>query len=181
MINLKVPRPDSQLPDENLQSLYALAMSTPPGDFLELGVYRGGSAWVLNEAAKIRGHRLHLFDTFTGIPEKTDIDVYGVGAFSDTTAQEVMAQIPDAVFHVGKFPDTLHDSLTDLAFVHVDCDQYDSCRLAIMLLWPRLLPGGVMAFDDYPFAGIKKAITDFAKGEPSFTQAQVPYLRKGAG
>ncbi len=183
MINLQLPRPPALIPDCNLESLYALAMSTPPGDFVELGVFKGGSAWVLQRALDKRGvGKLHLFDTFTGIPEKTDgLDSFGLGDFKETNVQDVMAAIPEAVFHVGRFPDTLPEHVKDLSFVHVDCDQYESCRLAIFLLWPRLLPGGIMAFDDYPFAGIKKAICDFAKGEPSFTPTGVPYLRKGAG
>lgn len=137
---------------------------------------------MLDQAAKARGFTLHLYDTFTGIPEKSDIDGIGVGAFADVTENDVRAMIPSAIFHVGTFPNTLSDEPREIAFAHIDCDQYASCRVAIERLWPRILNGGVIAFDDYPFAGIKKAIHDyFGEGVLQFTPANIPYVRKGAG
>lgn len=167
--------PKSQLPDINLRELKELCELAPDGLILEIGVYKGGSAYALNEVAK--GRTLHLFDTFTGIPEKSPVDQIHVGAFNDAVLSEVLPLFPDAVFHVGKFPDTLTDDVTGIAFVHVDCDQYLTCKLAIETLWPRMIEGGVMAFDDYPFEGIKKAIHEkFIV--TNFTKCQIPYVIK---
>lgn len=143
---------------ERLDDLVALASGTPPGPFAEIGVYRGGSAWHLAKLCRSRGNSLHLFDTFKGIPSAETFDTHRVGDFADTSVMAVMLAIPDATFHVGEFPYTLPDCLDDLAFVHCDCDQYRSVCSVIDLLWPRLVPGGIMAFDDIDTIGGRKAI-----------------------
>ena len=182
MIDLRAARPPSQLPDVNLQSLYALSQSVPAGDFVEVGVYKGGSAWVLDQSAFTRDNcTLHLFDTFSGIPHKGELDSVNVGEFKDVDLDELRALIPSAEFYVGVFPNTLGEEPEQIAFAHIDCDQYDGCHAAITCLWPRIVPGGIMAFDDYPFAGIKKAIHDFFGDAVQFTKTNIPYVRKGAG
>jgi hypothetical protein len=48
------------------------------------------------------------------------------------------------------FPATLpFDGIGLVAFVHVDCDQYQCARAAIECLLPLRPAGGVMLFDDY--------------------------------
>lgn len=168
-------KPESQLPEVNLEELSDLCASTPDGCIVEVGVYKGGSAWALQQVA--RGRTLHLFDTFTGIPEKSEGDNLSIGQFNDANVDLVREALPEAKIHVGVFPATLSDDIQDIAFVHVDCDQQATCRSAIALLWPRIVPGGVMAFDDYPFEGIKKAIHD-AFGVVSFTESKIPYVIK---
>ena len=126
-----------------------LARRTPEGCFVEVGVYRGGSAWPLAELARERGVKLHLFDTFTGIPFHRQDDTNRTGEFGDVSVADVQSAIPDAVFHVGIFPETLPDDLQNIAFVHCDCDQYDSVSAVIDKLWPRMVPDGIMVFDDW--------------------------------
>ncbi len=167
--------PKSQLPDINLKELAALCSQTPDGLIVEVGVYKGGSAWALNEVAL--GRKIHLYDTFCGIPEESPGDVIKMGGFHDADLAAVMAALPDAEVHVGIFPATLGDDIQNIAFVHVDCDQQKTCRSAIELLWPRVVPGGIMAFDDYPFDGIKRAIHDnFIVVH--FTECKIPYVIK---
>ena len=171
---------ESLIPKGHLEELKALLRKAPNGPVVEVGVYRGGSALALS--SELRGRELHLFDTFKGIPEKTPhLDGIDVGHFSDVSLDEVKALLPFAHFHVGFFPDTLPDDLTDLSFVHIDCDQYETCKNAIEKLWPRLLPGGVMAFDDYPFQGIKKAIHDYFQVEILFTELKIAHVIKKQG
>jgi O-methyltransferase len=119
-----------------------------PGDLAELGVCRGG-------AAKLIGHlqpdaRLHLFDTFAGIPEDDSRGPLTAGTFAGDSPAEVAAFLsnPRAVLHVGKFPATAPAEL-ELRFAHIDMDIYQSTRAAIACLAPRLVPGGVLLFDDY--------------------------------
>ena len=125
-----------------------LAASTPRGAIVEVGVFRGGCAYYLAEVARARGDQIHLFDTFSGIPFKDAVDRDPVGAFS-CGVDQVRRIIPDAVFHVGIFPETMPVDMEPLAFVHVDCDQYESVKACIDVLWPRLITGGVMLFDDF--------------------------------
>lgn len=130
--------------------------SCPPGPIAEVGVYQGGSAvWLARS-----GRPLHLYDTFTGIPERTDdVDKHQIGDFGDNDLKEVMAHLPEAHFHVGVFPDTFVPM--KYAFVHVDCDQYQSIRACIDTFKPWMLPGGKMWFDDFPgLPGAYKAVTE---------------------
>lgn len=165
------------IPQENLIDLAELVKQAPSGLVIELGVYRGGSALAIFEAMH-SGQQLHLFDTFTGIPERSEFDNFDIGTFNDTCYEEVKKLLPKAIFHVGIFPETLADDIQDIAFVHIDCDQYQSCKSAIELFWPRMVSGGVMAFDDYPFPGIHKAIHDYFGNEILFSHNKIPYAIK---
>ena len=160
---LEPAAPFTLLPKPAITDMIALAQNAPPGEFVEIGVYQGGSAWHLARIARERGCELHLFDTFNGIPEKDEQDSpHVVGDFSDTSLEHVKTVIPDAHFHVGVFPLTLPPDLKSLAFVHVDCDQYRCCCEAIRRLYPLLVNGGVMLFDDYSFVtGVTQAVDDW--------------------
>ncbi len=172
-------KPHSLIPDGHLQDLNDLCFKAPPGNAAEVGVYKGGSAYGIYLLTEARGFKMHLFDTFTGIPEKGALDIIGIGSFADTNVKDVRASMPNAIFHVGIFPATAPDNLFGVSFVHIDCDQYATCKAAIEYFWPRMNTGGVIAFDDYGFAGIKKAIHDFS-GEANvhFSPRGIPYLVK---
>lgn len=158
-------RPDSIIADDNIGYMLELAEIMPPGPFVEVGVYKGGSAWHLATLAAKQGRALHLFDTFTGIPHKSHWDQHEIGDFGDADFETVKAAIPDARFHVGVFPETLPGDLWDIAFAHIDCDQYRSIKSACICLWPRMAPGGIMLFDDYgSIAAANKAVDEFFGG-----------------
>jgi O-methyltransferase len=171
----------SLLPLPVLIELLKLAKSTPPGDFAELGVYRGGAAQYLSKVARSRilpwekesepAERLgliYLFDTFTGIPFKGPLDTHEVGDFSDTSYEAVRALIPDAVIVQGIFPQSIIDqkiSPGPFAFVHVDADQYESTVAATQYFPPLMVSGGLIIFDDYGYLpGVTRALHDW--GEP---------------
>lgn len=124
-----------------------------PGDLAELGVYRGGSARAIHEVAPHR--RLHLFDTFTGLPDPDPAhDAHRnltPGRFACDLARVAERFLGAAVtIHAGRFPDSVAGLvLPPLAFVHVDGDLYQTTRDALTVFWPILVPGGVMVFDDY--------------------------------
>lgn len=132
-----------------LDALAAMARSVPAGDFVEVGVYKGGSAQRLAQVAREGGRRPFLFDTFAGIPCRDPaFDHHREGDFGDTDLELVRQLIPDAIFKVGVFPQTLTPDVGPIAFAHVDCDQYASVRDCCAHLGPRMVPGGVMWFDD---------------------------------
>ncbi len=176
MLDLTKPRPKSQLPDENLKDLYNLYFSAPKGNAAEVGVYRGGSALALYQVAQMNGQKLFLFDTFQGFKDIPDMGNWK-DQFGDTSVAEVLGFMPQAKAFVGVFPDTLTDECTDLSFIHVDCDIYYSCEAAISKLWPRVKPGGIMAFDDFNFEDIKKSVTDNFSAI-RFSPNKIPYVIK---
>lgn len=152
----------SLIPPIVLSALVLTARTTPPGPWVEVGVYNGGSALELYRA---RGDRpLHLFDTFEGIPfsEPDKGDQHGVGEFDGRANLPALQQaMPDAMFHAGVFPDTLPDDLRGVAFAHIDADQYKSIKDCIIHLWPRMVLGGIMWFDDFSaLAGARNAVME---------------------
>jgi O-methyltransferase len=144
-----------------------------PGDLAELGVYRGGAGLLM--AGILPAKTIHLFDTFSGMPVSTHDDHHKVGEFSETSLESVQALYRDvrAEFHVGLFPDTAKD-LTEKTFcvVHLDADQYTSTRDGIAFFWPRLVPGGVLVFDDYRWQncpGVERAVREHVAANPHLT------------
>ena len=127
------------------------ARRAPDGDFVEVGVYKGGSLSALASVAREQGgtRRVWGFDTYAGIPFRLDgVDHHKVGDFGDTSLDAVRQAVPDAICVPGVFPDTLTDEVGPIALAHVDCDQYQSVYDCCRALGPRMVPGGVMVFDD---------------------------------
>jgi len=150
---------------QNVSFMLNIAEKTPEGIFVEVGVYKGGTAYFLAELAKKRGNELWLFDTFEGMPESTpEIDIHSIGDFADCSYEAVKKLIPDAKIFKGFFPDTLplHDIIPPIAFAHIDCDQYESIKNCILFLTPLMAYGGIMYFDDYGcLDGATKAIDKY--------------------
>ena len=154
-------------------------------DFAEVGVFRGGSAKIIFEAAdRLPQHSFYLFDTFSGLPVSyNDCDKFWRrGGFHDTCLDDVRVLLhqPNFCFVKGVFPDAareLPDNLT-FAFVHVDPDLYRPVLDACRFFYPRLVRGGVMFFDDYGLVtcpGVKMAVDEFFKNTPE----QPVYLATG--
>jgi O-methyltransferase len=140
-----------------------------PGDIAECGVYRGGSAMLLAQALAehpaAHGKRLHLFDTFSGMPDSAvpSRDYFKPGAFGDTSVAQVLARLGElrdqCVVHAGLFATTLpglpaHERF---CFVHLDADIYPSVHEACVFLWPRITVGGMLVCDDYGFRHLRSA------------------------
>lgn len=157
--------PVSVVPPYVVASLLEIAETAPEGGcFVEVGVYRGGTAFHLAKIARSTGRGLFLFDTFEGIPYRNAEkgDAHKVGDFNDTSYEEVVEAIPDAVVVKGVFPDTMQCvNLPPVAFAHIDADQYDSIVNAMKALSPHMMKGGIVVFDDYGcLEGATRAVLD---------------------
>ncbi len=151
-----------------IEDLCTIARQAPAGCFVEFGVYQGGTAWHLAEIARAQGRALFLYDTFTGIPSKDAIDSHQIGDFADTSLEQVKAAIPDAFYGVGVFPGSLLP-MPDIAFVHVDADQYQSLKDAIRVFVPLMVSGASIVFDDFQcLAGADQAIAEW-EGELGYS------------
>jgi Macrocin-O-methyltransferase (TylF) len=153
---LQAPRgqpPPSQVGERTIGEMIDCARARPPGAFLEVGVFKGGTAWHLAKLGAEQQRELYLFDTFTGIPYSSPIDSHKVGDFSDVDLPGLRAALPGAHILAGIFPEVawlLGLDLPPIAFAHIDCDQYQSVRSAAEFLTPCMVKGGVMWFDDSP-------------------------------
>lgn len=142
-------QPYSVVPDNAIANLVEYAKRAPEGGcFVEVGVYRGGTAWNLSRIAERRGVPIFLYDTFTGIPYKDAIDHHSPGDFNDTSRYAVASAIPYATVVEGLFPDSIVP-MPGVAFAHIDVDQYRAIIETVNALGPMMIPGGVMVFDDF--------------------------------
>jgi predicted O-methyltransferase YrrM len=146
--------PPSQLSTETLSALVEKAASTPPGPFVEVGVFQGGSAWYLAKLAQEQGREIWLYDTFSGIPYSGPHDSHKIGDFSQCSYDEVREAIPYAKVVQGIYPASAYGArwgpTAPISFVHMDCDQEKAYKDSIDYLIPKMAKGGVMWFDDAP-------------------------------
>lgn len=151
-----------------------------PGDFAECGVLYGAHPAIMVRALHRRGitdRRVHLFDSFQGIPRATADDyalqqeTYGlspgvmessgisVSSMENTLDNLRRWGVYDAGLievHAGWFQDTLpparasfEDRGTKLAILRVDVDLYDSTRVVYKHLYELVSSGGFVVDDDY--------------------------------
>jgi hypothetical protein len=134
----------------------------PVGAFVEVGVWRGGSAWHLMNLAQAQGRRFYAYDTFQGIPfQIPGLDTHPVGDFKDVVEEEVRSLLPEATVIAGVFPRSAVE-MGSIAFAHLDCDAYKSVKDSLIYLAPRMARGGIIWFDDAPcLAGAKAAAEEF--------------------
>lgn len=141
-----------------------------PGDVAELGVAYGASAKLLSMRLPTEKH-LHLFDTFTGLPETTAPDGarFHAGEF-ESRIEDVRRYVGTerVHYHPGLFPATAGPVRSRFfSFVHLDADLYESTLAAFQFFYPRLSPGGIMLCHDYPSAsGVVQAIDEFFRDKP---------------
>jgi hypothetical protein len=135
------------------------------GDFVELGVWRGGAsiyARAVLEVYEQRERSVRLFDAFGRIP--------GYGAASEflaVTLPEVRDNfaaygLHDGVeFNAGLFNETLPrfyhkhkgDRFARIAVLRIDGNFYESYQDALYYLWEFVPVGGFVIFDDYTEGG----------------------------
>lgn len=161
-------KPESLVGAYVIEELVRVASTTPQGCIVEVGVYKGGTGWHLSKLAQKQQRQIFLFDTFTGIPYKTVFDPCEVGKFNETSFEEVQRTIPYAKVVQGIFPQSVEEKEIDLppvAFVHLDCDQYQSIIESAKFLSPLMVSGGIMWFDDYGcLEGANMAVEELFKG-----------------
>jgi O-methyltransferase len=152
----------------------SLACAREKGEVWECGVYRGESALFLGAVARRHEAKLRLFDTFAGMPEtRGDKDFHRSGDFSDTSLEFVRSRFTslpglDVEFHPGIIPASLAGREQDpIAFAHIDLDIFDAILSALDFIFPRLLVGGAVVFDDYAWAscpGARAAVDSYFAG-----------------
>lgn len=155
-----------------LWQLVGEAAKLPAGALLEVGVWRGGSGALICKKAKLLGLKepVYLCDTFTGVVKAGDKDSsYVGGEHADTSRGEVerlLARLglDNARILEGVFPEQTGQAAEGrIRFCHSDVDVYQSTRDIIDWVWPRLVPGGIMVFDDYGFSrtdGITRVVEE---------------------
>jgi O-methyltransferase len=102
-------------------------------------------------------------------------DQHQRGQFGDTSLGAVRTHIghPDLVeYHQGLIPNTFIGlESSAISFAHVDVDIYQSVLNCCEFIYPRLIKGGFIVFDDYGFRscpGARSAVDNFFQGTGIF-------------
>jgi O-methyltransferase len=148
------------------------------GDVLEVGVWRGGTGCLLARRCLDGnlGGTVFLCDTFTGVAKAGGRDsAYVGGEHADTNATMVLDLVrwmglTNVEVLEGIFPDATAHRIADrrFRFCHIDVDVYESASQTFDWVWPRLVLGGLVVFDDYGFysCGGVTRLVDRMIGEP---------------
>lgn len=153
---------------ENLQDCITRVLDDGvPGDLIETGVWRGGSAIFMRAVLavhEVSDRSVWLADSFEGLPTP-DPDAHPADREYDLSDYSQLAVGIDQVkanfakydllddqvkFLAGWFKDTLPTApIEQLALVRLDGDLYESTMDAISALYPKLSIGGYLIVDDY--------------------------------
>lgn len=162
-----------------------------PGDLVECGVWKGGSAMMMALAMQgdaVLNNKIWLYDTFEGMtePGKEDVDFRGDTAgdllkkqprentlkniWCLSSLEEVKENMRSTgfpeercVFVKGKVEETIPASMPEqISILRLDTDWYASTLHELEHLYPRLSKGGVLILDDYGhWQGARKAVDEY--------------------
>lgn len=161
-----------------------------PGDFVECGVWRGGSTMAAALTFLEMGDTardLWLFDTFEGMPPPKDQDVrydgvpaqalldshaktaddlyWAIAPLEAVNANLSSTGYPREKWHCikGRVEETIPaQAPAGIALLRLDTDWYESTRHELAHLYHRVTPGGVVIIDDYGwYRGARQATDEF--------------------
>lgn len=180
-------RPFSMLEEHRLYYLSLLSReickSKLPGNFVECGVAGGGSSAMLAYIIKSfseDNRKIFACDSFEGMPKPGENDFW-LGTAAEETGwgtgtcaapeESVVAActklgVEDKLVTVkGYFEDTLPAVKSDIgaiAFLHIDCDWYESTLTILHNLYDQIVPGGLVQVDDFgTWEGVEKGLCEF--------------------
>lgn len=134
----------------NREDLWAHALNNllDDGIVLEFGVWQGNS---INFFASRLNEEIHGFDSFIGLKEDWPGHMGWVGRFS--LNGKLPKVRPNVTLHKGWFDETLpvfmKNQLNCFKLIHIDCDTYESTKIVLELIQPKILVGSVIIFDEY--------------------------------
>jgi hypothetical protein len=160
------------------------------GNFIELGVARGGCAALMAGVAFSSNNpverQMWLFDSFEGLPDPTEDDFSETGprttgdhlqTLTRGSCLGTLDEVQNLFFEKYRFPkdktffvkgwfqDTLPVKSNDLgkiAILRIDGDWYESTKCCLDYLYDRVVDGGAIIIDDYQSCfGCKKAVDEF--------------------
>lgn len=188
-----------------------------PGCIVELGVFKGASffTWSILLETFVpfdRSRKVYGFDSFEGLPalqpeDGAQDDGAGKhqGGYKATAAEVIkltemhnadnmITGTKRANLIVGDIRDTIPRFLKDnpglkISLLHFDVDLYEPTKYGLEMLYPLVLKGGIVCFDEYgliPWQGETRAVDEYFKsiGEQptirkhAFTQTPHGYLIK---
>lgn len=177
---------------ERMYALYKaveyVSVNAIKGDYVECGVWKGGSSMLAASAFKSRndtGRKLFLYDTFEGMSEPSDADISFSGnkvkdnwtevkrdekIFCYSALDEVKINMHktgypenNIVYVKGKVEETIPATMpSSISLLRLDTDWYESTYHELKYLYPLVHDKGIIILDDYGhWQGAKKAVDQY--------------------
>jgi len=157
-----------------LNSLQETLRQNVEGEVLEMGCYLGTTSLFITRLLLNNGSnkKFHVYDSFSGLPEKTIQDSspageqFVTGELLATKKQFIenykKASLPLPRVHKCWFKDLDQSNIPEkVAFAFLDGDYYESIKQCLNLIAPNLTKGSIVVVDDYQneaLPGAKKAV-----------------------
>lgn len=141
-------------------------LEIPPdveGDVVECGCFKGGATVNLSLVCARVGRKLHVYDTFDGLPPPKKGDrvaqrIMGRHYYPNVyrgPLEEVrenvrrLGNIDACEFHRGVFEETLPHHDRPIALAYFDVDYEASLHDCLINLWPHVVDGGYVYMDEF--------------------------------
>jgi O-methyltransferase len=163
-----------------------------PGDFVEIGVYKGGMLMAMALKCQQMGveRRIYGYDTFTGMTEPTKYDYNNQFIFAKEIMDDEGLLYDPTVLCISSLEDTKRNIETtnyscftlvqgdicqtkkeeipkQIAILRLDTDWYESTKFELEHFEPNVVQDGFVILDDYGhWLGCRKAVEEFWKKTP---------------
>lgn len=172
-----------------LDAVESIITNDIQGDFVEIGVYKG--VMVMAMCAKliqlgVTDRIVHLYDTFEGMVDPSDKDVYCYNnSLPDVNNESVKSYCPlsqvkanilltgypvsNIVYHVGDICQTdLNMIPSAISLLRLDTDWYDSTKFELDNFTKNVSDKGIITQDDYNWwKGATDAVNEYLQGQPA--------------
>ena len=159
------------------------------GNVVEFGCYKGTTSLFLMRLleGEHSDKKLFIYDSFDGLPDKTDADRAGLGQEFQrgellATKREVIENFKRAglklpVIKKAWFSNlTEHDVPEQISFAYLDGDFYESIRDSFMACAGRFQPGATIVVDDSGnehLPGAARAVDEWVSGHRDMVQGKL--------
>ena len=166
-----------------------------PGDFVEMGCYKGDTSLMLAEVLReyqklasgknVENHvkKLWIYDSFEGLPKKKveDESILGtsfkegelVVSKREVKERFLRAGLPLPMIKKAWFNELKSEDLPEkIALAFLDGDFYDSIKDSLQLVGSRMVEGGIIIVHDYNnpvLPGVEKAVDEWITKEKTVT------------
>ena len=209
-VNIQIPRlmkfsSIAYSPWQTIFNTYQLAtnciINNIPGDFVECGVGAGAQIAAMAYAAEKlnKNIKIHLFDSFEGIPLAGPKDTHQPGVNANVRHNKNVENVDELlvssthiypgfdvaahsiervkkymqyldikddnfIFYKGWFQHTLPieaQKIQNISLLRLDGDLYESTKVCLEYLYPKVSKGGFIIIDDYSLDGCRKAVHEY--------------------
>ncbi len=173
------------------QSVKYIVKNDISGDFVECGVWKGGSSMLIAHTLKklhVTDRKIYLYDTFTGMVEpgcddrklfdpsihatniwrkkqKSTYNAWCHSSLEETTKNmnSTGYGTENIIYIVGDVTKTIpQNTPPKISLLRLDTDWYTSTKHELLHLYPHISTNGILIIDDYgDWLGAKKAVDEY--------------------